>query len=219
MNKKLVLIISAVVGIFVLGFGIYQSDASEADPKLTIDDASQMVTDQYPGTITEIELDKENNKDVYEVKTVSNGVQYKIYLDANTGEILTIKDKTLNNKEEMNLQNSDVEKNNSKEKGAKSKPFNKHHNKSNKENKNNCPDCPLSENKNKDSTYETLIDAKKAINIAQNEFIGIVTELELEKDDGKLIYEVKIKDGKEEAEIEIDAYTGEVLVIEIETKN
>ena len=55
-----------------------------------------------------------------------------------------------------------------------------------------------------------------AIEIALAEVPGEVQETELEREDGKMIYEIEIiaaADGKE-MEIEIDADTGEVLEVE-----
>ena len=62
----------------------------------------------------------------------------------------------------------------------------------------------------------TVIDINEAVNIALNEFKGTVTDVELDEDDGRLIYEIEMESGEEEAEIEIDAYTGAILVIEID---
>ncbi|MFD0951687.1 PepSY domain-containing protein [Virgibacillus natechei] len=63
------------------------------------------------------------------------------------------------------------------------------------------------------------MDLGKAEEIALNEFDGQITELELDEDDGRLMYEIEIEDGEDEAEIEIDAYTGEILVIEIDRED
>ncbi|MEC5424680.1 PepSY domain-containing protein [Virgibacillus sp. C22-A2] len=57
---------------------------------------------------------------------------------------------------------------------------------------------------------------KEAEEIALNSFSGTITEVELDEDDGRLIYEIEIENGNEEAEIDIDAYTGEILVLSID---
>lgn len=56
----------------------------------------------------------------------------------------------------------------------------------------------------------------KARSIALAEFSGTIEGIELDDDDDRLIYEIEIEDGENEAEIEIDAYTGEILFMDLE---
>lgn len=65
-----------------------------------------------------------------------------------------------------------------------------------------------------DSTL--IMDMEEAIAIALQEFQGTVTEAELDKENGRYIYEIEIKSNGVEAEVEIDAQTGEILVVEID---
>ena len=46
-----------------------------------------------------------------------------------------------------------------------------------------------------------------------------ITSNELDTDDGRLTYEIEIHKDKKEAEIEIDAITGEVIVVSIEEED
>jgi len=62
----------------------------------------------------------------------------------------------------------------------------------------------------------TVIDKDEALEIALAEFPGEVDSIELDEEDGRLIYEIEIESGDEEAEFEIDAMTGEIIVIEID---
>lgn len=188
MNKKVIISFAAVFLVAVLGFGIYQSDAANSNPELTLEDARQLVEIQYPGTITEIELDKEQGETVYEVEVVTDDKEYEVKLDANTGEIIKLEEKHKKQSVTNDQQHQteyDVK---------------KEHNK-------NVPE------QNKKSN---MIEMTTAIEIAIQEFPGTVTEAELDREDGRLIYEIGIKSKGEEAEIEIDAYTGEVIVIEID---
>jgi uncharacterized membrane protein YkoI len=88
MNKKLGLIIGSMVGATVLGLGVYHSSADAKDTKLNTDNIQQMVSEQYPGTITELELDKEGTKKVYEVEVRDGDTETDLKLDADTGEVL-----------------------------------------------------------------------------------------------------------------------------------
>lgn len=73
-----------------------------------------------------------------------------------------------------------------------------------------------SENKSSEAGKK-VIPIGEAEKIASKKVNGQVVELELEKENGRIIYEVKIhKDGKK-YEMEIDAYTGKILEIESKT--
>ena len=61
-KKKVLITAGGLALATVFGLGIYQSDASQQDPKLSIEDVKQLVADQYPGVITEMELEKDFNK-------------------------------------------------------------------------------------------------------------------------------------------------------------
>lgn len=59
-----------------------------------------------------------------------------------------------------------------------------------------------------------IISSNNASNIAAKTVDGRVLEIELDEDDGRLMYEVELWTSKGEAEVEIDAYTGKVLSVE-----
>lgn len=209
MNKKLGIGIGALLFAGILGFWIYTSDASQQAPELTTDEIREMVLSQYPGEITEIELDKELNKVVYEVEVISNGKEYDLTLDGNSGEVLKLKEKTVYTKENQ----SDDKKNDSTK--EKETPNVSVKEKSTNDEKNQT-EQKQNENKKNNQQENTVINEEKAIEIAKSEFPGTLVSMELDRDDGRLIYEIEIVNGNEEAEIEIDAYTGEILVLDID---
>ncbi|MBY7142338.1 PepSY domain-containing protein [Virgibacillus sp. NKC19-3] len=210
MKKKLGIAMGATAGAVVLGLGIYHSDASQANPELSTDEVRQIVTDQYPGTITELELEKDRNQAVYEVEVENDGKEYDIKLDGGSGEVLNLKEKEISDNVEKAEKNDDADDNKEKEDDGESSNTNENRNDS-QDNGNN--------DENSANSNNAVIDVAKAEEIAQNEFDGQLTELELDEDDGRLMYEIEIENGDDEAEIEIDAYTGEVLVIEIDRDN
>ena len=61
-----------------------------------------------------------------------------------------------------------------------------------------------------------IITEEQAIEIALGKVSGRVIEVETEREDGRLLYEIAIKDGSDITEVEIDAETGEILEIERE---
>ena len=64
-------------------------------------------------------------------------------------------------------------------------------------------------------TIDGLITESQAEEIALQEVeSGIVTDISTERENDRILYEVKLKAGNDAAEIEVDAETGEVLEVE-----
>src|SRR5690625_4835618 len=102
MKKKLSMTIGVIAVVTVLGLGMYHSDASQTEPTLTTDEIKSLISDQYPGEITEIELEKDFNKAVYELEIVGKDKKYELKVDGNSGEILKLKEKTVMHATENN---------------------------------------------------------------------------------------------------------------------
>ena len=214
-KKKVLITAGGLALATVFGLGIYQSDASQQDPKLSTEDVKQLVADQYPGVITELELEKDFNKVVYEVEVENDGMEYELKLDGNTGEVLKLKEKDLKitekNTEDHLAGSRETDDDDDHQEQAKKTNDDVKKDTSTTNNKEEVKAPTTNEKK-----PSTVIDINEAVNIALNEFKGTVTDVELDEDDGRLIYEIEMKSGEEEAEIEIDAYTGAILVIEID---
>lgn len=212
MKKKIIMAIGIIAAAAILGVGIYHSDASQSASNLTTDEIEEMVTNQYPGEITDINLKKQANKSVYQVDIENDVRTYVLTLESDTGEVMELKEtsdpeqvKVAEKKAEAK-QAAQKEKNDEKKSAENKEKEVKEPNK--KENNDN--DTESTDKKN------TVINVDKAIEIALEQFSGEVDEVELEEQDGRLIYEIEIENGEDEAEVEIDAYTGEVLVVSIE---
>ncbi|ASK61269.1 hypothetical protein CFK37_03280 [Virgibacillus phasianinus] len=188
MGKKKKITAGAIIAAAVLGFGIYNSSTSQAQASMSSDDIRKLVEDQYPGKITELELDKEKNKAVYEVEISGKDKEYELKLDGSTGEVLHLQEKPIS-KDQPDDTDADDDKDVKAEK---------------------------QQNNDTKAANKAVIEYNKAEEIARKEFDGKVTSIELDEDDGHLIYEVEVKKGKKEAEIDINAYTGEVIVVSIE---
>lgn len=226
MKKKMGLAIGAVVCVILLGFGIYKTDASQQNPRLSVDDIRQMVEAQYPGEITEIELDTTMNKSVYEVEVISQGREYEIKLDGQTGEILNLKERATKAKKESVVLNDDdsqvKETTPSNDQDVNPEKNTDQSQQQDKNSKNNGTQSQSDSNQQAETPAKkqpkkpTVIDVNQAIAIAKSQFNGTVIEAGLDEDDGRLIYEIELENGQEEVEIEVDAYTGEILLIEID---
>ena len=70
------------------------------------------------------------------------------------------------------------------------------------------------DNQNRNASKGQFITKEAAVEIAMKQANGVVKELELDYDDGRMHYEIEIEDGTYEYEFEIDAITGEVLKFE-----
>ncbi|MCF3944631.1 PepSY domain-containing protein [Oceanobacillus alkalisoli] len=68
----------------------------------------------------------------------------------------------------------------------------------------------------KQDRFDGVLSIEEAKQIALTEFEGKVTEIELDEDDGRLMYEVELKNETHEAEIELDARTGDIIELDIE---
>src|SRR5690625_2615402 len=99
MLKKIWMTIGLIGIVTVLGFGVYHSSASQGDPTLTSENIKEIVKSQYPGTITELELDKDAKGAVYVVEIVNNGTEYELKIDGTSGEIINLKERLVAAKE------------------------------------------------------------------------------------------------------------------------
>ncbi|MFW6304307.1 MAG: PepSY domain-containing protein [Candidatus Saliniplasma sp.] len=66
---------------------------------------------------------------------------------------------------------------------------------------------------------DSLIGHNEAIDIAYQHVNGTLVKMELDEDDGRYIYEIEIVEDETSYEIEIDAYTAEVLELETDDED
>lgn len=57
-----------------------------------MDQIKDTVSDQYPGSITDIKLEKHGNQAIYEVEITGDQKKYELNLDGKTGEVLELKE-------------------------------------------------------------------------------------------------------------------------------
>ncbi|WP_087974516.1 PepSY domain-containing protein [Oceanobacillus rekensis] len=218
MKKKLMVTVAIVGVVAVLAFGFFQTGASSAEPTLSSKEIRDLVLKQYPpGTITELKYEEDANDAFYKVKLDSDGNLYQIKLNGNTGEVLDLKvDKSTSN----NVAQNNKEKN---EKEQKEKVGTEDEVRPEDNKQDDNADEEESSQKEKTNTGgssgNAIISEARAKEIALGEFSGTVTEMELDEDDGLRVYEVEIEDGEDEATIEINAYTGEILLVEMDIED
>src|SRR5690625_1340669 len=251
LTRKLMITFGVIISISILITGLFYSNYAQSEPSLTENEVKDIVSDQYPGKITDLNLKNINNQSVYEVLVTHENSKYNIKIDRHSGEILDIIRKSVAVKENNNKEapKKDIKKQTDKQTNNTPPKTEENHKQSKKQEKNeqekneketadkeekreeeheaNVPkkqpktaEKPKEENKStpKESTdtKETVLSISEVSNIALSHFSGSIDDVELEDEDGRLYYEVEIERDEQEAEMKIDAYTGEVIVIEIE---
>ncbi|MFD1851767.1 PepSY domain-containing protein [Oceanobacillus bengalensis] len=217
MKKKVLAIVGAMSTVVIMGLAFSQSGVVNAGPNLTVENIKEKVGNQYPGEITELKLDNRSSNPVYEVELKMDGKKYELALDGNTGEILRINEKSAiqklldiedkkNNQEKVDLVMKEKENTNVEDMQHEEKTEKTTENSDDKDDK-------MANSKPKE---KAVIGESKAKEIALGQFPGYVEEIELDHDDGTLVYEIKIENNNGDAEIELDAYTGEVIVVDID---
>lgn len=194
--------IGTLAALIIVGLTVYQTTATTSSPDLNSEEIIELVNIQYPGQHSEPELSVENGEPVYQMEVTQDQGVYSLKLNGDTGQVidLTAVEKTATNNKE-----DDTEK---QENTAEENP----------EADDSESDEGKTENKSNKQTTENdaMLTHEEAKEIALKEFPGKVTDLELDSDDGVYIYEIEIVNGEDEASIEINAYTGNVVMIEID---
>src|SRR5699024_9600106 len=203
MKKKLLAAVGIIIGIGVLTFSFLQTSSSSNESSLTNTEIKNLVSEQYPGEIAEPELKIDANQPVYEIDVTDDQTVYGLKLDGHSGEVLNIVKKEVKKKPATTKKPK-------KEKEVSEKPKEPKEQEKPKEE-------PKEQAKDKEKEApKTVLSVEEVSKIALQQFSGEIDEIELDEENGRLIYEIEIERGEQEAEIEIDAYTGEVIVIEID---
>lgn len=69
-------------------------------------------------------------------------------------------------------------------------------------------------NGHKSERMKDALSMVEAVAIASERVPGTVVQGELDSDDGQLYYEIEIRSGRDEVEVEVDAFTGDILSVE-----
>lgn len=192
MKRKMLI---PVLGSLVVTGGIIAGltiNTDSASAYISEDEALEKVQKQFPGEVIEWELEKEGNKKYYEIEIRGTDRLYELEVDAETGDVLDIEVNVLSNKKEVS---------NELEATPKAQKVNV-----NDDDRDDQDDDQTNKN-------NTIISADEAKSIAYDLFDGKIEELELDEDDGMLYYEIEMYSATQEAEIEINAYTGELISI------
>ncbi|MFP7477513.1 PepSY domain-containing protein [Terribacillus saccharophilus] len=201
--KKKWIIPAAVVVLIVAVFGIYQMQASAGEPEMTVDQARQQAEKQYNATVTEIELDRSGSEPRYDIDLENGEKLYDLTLNGNTGEVISLKESsrqiTSSNTDSTNQPSGDDQQQSENEQSADDQQ------QSDKE--------QTAPSQKQASQAEVKITMDEAIKIATDEVGGSVTDAEFDEEDGLPVYELELKTADDEAEVVINAQSGEIVTI------
>ncbi|MBN6204879.1 PepSY domain-containing protein [Ralstonia pickettii] len=226
-KKKILLAIGAMAVAAVLGLIFSQSLTASAGPDLSTDDIRGQVEAQYPGEIKELELDDESKTPVYEVEIAIDGKEYELKIDGNSGEVLKLDEKLAGGAKEQ-TDTAQFESNEDESIKINEKSSDRTEDETGKLSSENADKekqtakAPRNENDEKKQATkqpkqkQSILTKEEAIDIALEQFSGNIEGVDLDDDDDRLIYEIEIESSRGEAEIEIDAYTGKVLLVDID---
>lgn len=209
-NKTFFGILTALVAVGGI-FAILQFTPDSASANLSKEEAEEKISDQFPGEIMELELDKKGNRNVYEIEIKGEDHLYDLEIDAKTGEILELEEKVRKEKPNNKTQEQEKESNQA-DKPGEQKTDTQAETKN--DDKKDAGDKQAAEKKKAEKKSDnTIISYNEAKSIALSQYDGEIIELELDEDDGMKYYEIELETAKEEIEMEIDAYTGEIISI------
>ncbi|WEG17591.1 PepSY domain-containing protein [Alkalihalophilus pseudofirmus] len=134
--------------------------------------------------IKDVELEMKDGRFVYEIEVKVAGEDGDVYIDATTGEVLYIED-DIRNKAISHRANED-----DKERSSL-------------------------ESTNKSDHDFIKITKEQAVETALNHVGGgTIDEVELDREDGILVYEIEIEQDGQEVDVDVDAATGEVVSVD-----
>src|SRR5690625_7151329 len=102
LTRKLMITFGVIISISILITGLFYSNYAQSEPSLTENEVKDIVSDQYPGKITDLNLKNIDNQSVYDVLVTHENSKYNIKIDRHSGEILYIIRKSVAVKENNN---------------------------------------------------------------------------------------------------------------------
>ncbi|MBM7094285.1 PepSY domain-containing protein [Bacillus sp. H-16] len=232
--KKNVIAALTVILILIAGTVIYTN--MKASANLSEDAIGDMLEERYDGEVKEIRSGNEQGEDIYQVELAAREGTYYIVVLAETGEILEMellehnedgegKDRQTLTVEEISERVLDsvdgdatileVEQREEEGRAIYHVTVDQEGGTGTFELDAVSGEVLLYTQEEDEPEQQEPISEDEAIEIALREFQGEVDDVDLEQKDGRLVYDIEIEndDTDVEADIIIDAYTGEVISV------
>ena len=210
MKKKMIITTAMTLTLLGLAAGCGGSDIGEANAKeIALQDAGVSESDI---SRFQSSKDRDDGKTLYEIQFASDDTEYEYEINAKDGEILNYSTESLNNNGNNNTTSNGTD-------AAQAQNNTQNNTQSNTENdtQNNAQNNTQNSGQNNSGTTQNVnvqiseADAKAAALERVPGATEQVLRMELDRDDGKYIYEGDIIYHQKEYEFEIDANTGNFL--------
>lgn len=156
---------------------------------LTLEEAQEIALKEVSGKVLKAKEDNDDGVNYYDFTIVTDSEKYEVEVDANSGKIIKMEkdDDYVGNGTNNNTNTNDDT------------------NTANQNNNSNTSD-------NTNNNTQAAITAEVAQQTAMDRVGGgYLVKCELEHDDGVLKYEIEIKNGNKEYDVDVDANTGEII--------
>ncbi|RKD73319.1 putative membrane protein YkoI [Sinobaca qinghaiensis] len=201
--KKLIIITLCIIAIGAVAVGVQMFSASADDPSLNSEEAKELAASRYPGEVTVIELNNESGEQIYTMEIDGNDNDYRLKLNADSGDVVELSEITNADSQEEASEESAADTASEPEPAA--------------EESSSEEASPAEEESSREtgsSSNQLPISMDDAKSIALEEVGGgSVTDIELDDDDGRVLYELEIVSSQGEVDVDVDARTGEIIVI------
>ncbi|GKV65181.1 MULTISPECIES: PepSY domain-containing protein [unclassified Sporosarcina] len=199
MNKWMVF--PALAGILTIG-GVAAATSSPSaepveEPVLSHEEVSGIAQQHASGEVTEVELDREQGRVVYDIELSDSTIQTDMEVDAQTGDVLKIEKEAAEVEPEKGIRQPA-----SFDQPAELAASTNH--------------TLTVVSSSDEQPARSLLTKKEAIEIARQHAVGKLTDVDIEKEkeDGKIFYEIELEDEFFEYEILMDAETGTIISFE-----
>ena len=174
MKKRITIAIAMICALLTISATVWPQSPARAQnavsaPRISYERAMEIALERVGGgVIWDIELERRRGELVYEVEVRFDGVEYDVYINATTEEIIRFREDG-----RYNVNSASA-----------------------------MPPC-LTE-------AEITFERAKAIAL-ERAGGGAVTDIELARNRGRLVYEIEVRNNRQEYDVRIDAATGEIL--------
>ncbi|RFU69844.1 hypothetical protein D0469_08510 [Peribacillus saganii] len=185
-RKKIIITIFSILLLIVLGAAGTAVYAEKSMLKISETEASEIVSKELDGDVTEMEKDWDYNQVQYEMTVKTDTGYNEVELDGTTGKIIAVeKDDDDDELADGGSIQGDI-------------------------------DSTDDDSTRRETAKKPKVSVEAAVETALKKVNGTVTDRELETENGILLYDIEISQEQKEFDVKVDAGTGKVIKVEEE---